>query len=155
MKIYGESDSEYEALYDKARGLPNVFYHGIVPNDELQKSLRTIDFLTYPSTFEETACLAVIEAMAAGCRVIVPAFGALPETTAGYAHLYPWSSNEEEHLRNFTCALQSELQDPWRGRPELVSRQQEYCRDMYSWDIRSREWEEAIGIWTRGSSASQ
>ena len=148
MKIYGVDDSKYQPLYDKARSLPGVFYHGIVPNDQLRLSFQDLDFFTYPCVFEETSCLAVIEAMAAGCRVIAPALGALPETTAGYGRLYPWNSDEQRHIRDFADVLRAEFETPWKGRLNLVERQQEYCRDFYSWGVRSSEWRDMIQQWT-------
>ena len=66
-------------------------------------------FLVYPCTFAETACLAVIEAMAAGCRVIVPSLGALPETTGGYARIYPSNPERQEHAAVFSENLAAEL----------------------------------------------
>jgi glycosyltransferase involved in cell wall biosynthesis len=87
MKLYLEDDSPYQHLYERAGSMPGVIYHGIAPNPELRAALRSMHFLVYPCTFAETACLAVIEAMAAGCRVIIPSLGALPETTGGYARI--------------------------------------------------------------------
>ena len=89
MKLYLGDDGPYNHLYERARAMPKVVYHGIEPNLELRAALRNMHFLVYPNIFQETACLAVIEAMAAGCRVIVPSLGALPETTGGYARVYP------------------------------------------------------------------
>ncbi len=68
-RLYGPAfdDAPHAALFARARSLPNVHHHGIVPNPELREALRDIDVLAYPSTFAETSCLAVIEALAAGC----------------------------------------------------------------------------------------
>jgi len=149
MKIYGLDDSEYQPLYEKARSLTGVFYHGIVPNEQLRSSFQDIDFFTYPCVFEETSCLAVIEAMAAGCRIIAPALGALPETTAGYGRLYPWNLDNQKHILAFAEVLREELENPWKGRVMLPEKQQEYCRDVYSWDVRSIEWSDAVQQWMR------
>lgn len=145
MKLYLEDDSPYTHLYDRARGMPKVYYHGIVPNAELRAALRHIDFLVYPSTFAETSCLGVIEAMSAGCRVIVPALGALPETTAGYARIYPSVPDPKKHAEILSDILAMELSRPWGGSPELSLSQQGHCAAVYDWHHRANEWRRFIG----------
>jgi glycosyltransferase involved in cell wall biosynthesis len=140
MKLYLGDDTPYAHLYDRAREMPNVCYHGIIPNADLRAALRHIDFLIYPSTFAETSCLAVIEAMSAGCRVIVPALGALPETTAGYAHVYPSVPDKEKHAEILAEILNMELRRPWDGSPELSLSQQLHCAAVYDWDRRANDW---------------
>lgn len=144
MKIYLLDDSPYEHLYQSAESTPGVFYHGIAPNPEVRAALRDMDFLVYPCTFEETSCLAAIEAMAAGCRVIAPAFGALPETTHGFARLYPWVPDKQAHAAAFAATLAEELQNPWNGQPELAIAQQRHCASHYDWDVRIEEWRRLI-----------
>jgi glycosyltransferase involved in cell wall biosynthesis len=56
MKLYALDDTPYEHLYERARSMPGVIYHGLAPNDELRAALRTMHFLAYPCTFAETAC---------------------------------------------------------------------------------------------------
>ena len=107
MKLYMENDSPYQHLFARAQSMSGVIYHGLAPNPELRAALRTMHFLVYPCTFAETACLAAIEAMAAGCRLIIPSLGALPETTAGYARIYPSNPNAEEHVATFSENLAS------------------------------------------------
>jgi glycosyltransferase involved in cell wall biosynthesis/LPS sulfotransferase NodH len=144
MKLYLGDDSPYRHLYERAESMPGVVYHGLAPNAELRAALRSMHFLAYPSTFPETACLAVIEAMAAGCRVIVPSLGALPETTCGYARVYPFNPNAEEHAAVFAENLAAELAAPWLGEPELSMREQAHCTATYDWPRRLREWRELI-----------
>lgn len=141
MKLYNEADSRYEAVINRCRSMPGVIYRGIIPNDDLKRELRDIHYLAYPCTFPETSCLAAIDAMAAGCRLIVPYLGALPETTAGFAHLYRWSPDAAVHMRHFEEALRIEVQDPWLGHPELSLAQQDYCELMYSWQSQRRQWD--------------
>ncbi|MER8677029.1 glycosyltransferase [Mesorhizobium sp. M0037] len=149
MKLYLEDDSPYQHLYDRAQSMPGVTYHGLAPNSELRNALRTMHFLAYPCTFAETACLAVIEAMAAGCRIIVPSLGALPETTAGYARVYPFNPNAEEHAVTFSENLADELETPWGGQPGLSLSQQAHCAVVYDWPRRLREWRQLIQWLTR------
>ena len=119
-------------------------YHGITPNSELKSALRSIHYLAYPSTFEETSCLAAIDAMAAGCRVIVPALGALPETTCGFAHLYPWSADPVEHAALFASAIAQEVESPWFAEPKISQTQQNYCELFFDWKERVKEWARLI-----------
>lgn len=121
MKLYLGDDSTYQHLYDRAQSMPGVIYHGLAPNSELRDALRTMHFLVYPCTFAETACLAAIEPMAAGCRIIVPSLGALPETTAGYARVYPSNPNAEEHAVAFSENLADELETPWGAPVGIVA----------------------------------
>jgi len=144
MKLYLEDDRPYEHLYARASSLRGVIYHGLSPNPELRVALRSMHFLTYPCTFAETACLAAIEAMAAGCRLIVPFLGALPETTAGFARVYPSNPNEEDHVAAFCENLAAELAIPWAGNPNLSLSQQAYCATAYDWPTRLLEWRQLI-----------
>jgi glycosyltransferase involved in cell wall biosynthesis len=138
MALYGLSDAPYEALYDRARKLPGVIYHGFKPNHEVRDALAGMDFLAYPATWEETSCLSVIEAMAAGCQVICPTYGALPETTAGFARMYPWIENPKEHARVFAHMLETAI-------PGTPAMQAAYTRMVYAWDNRAIQWRQLIG----------
>ena len=144
MKLYLDNDRPYEHLYARAQSQRGVLYHGLAPNPELRAALRSMHFLIYPCTFAETACLAVIEAMAAGCRVIAPSLGALPETTSGYARIYPSNPNEEEHAIVFSEILAAELATPWAASPELSLAQQRHCAAIYDWPSRLNDWRELI-----------
>ena len=146
MRLYVKDDGPYRQLYERARSIPGVNYHGIAPNVELRAALRSMHFLTYPSTFEETSCLSVIEAMAAGCRVICPSLGALPETTGQFARLYSFQSDPAAHADLFAEVLDSEIRDPWRGSPGLADQQQTYARTMYDWPVRIAEWQPFIDL---------
>jgi glycosyltransferase involved in cell wall biosynthesis len=83
MKIYdpeGNSDAAYESLYEKAKSLPGIHYHGSVGQAELRGIAQQCRVLAYPCVFPETSCIAAMEAMAAGCVVVSTTLGALPET---------------------------------------------------------------------------
>ena len=122
MRLYGPAaialeDDDYTALYERAARMESVSYEGLLPNETLKEQLRSIDILAYPCTFAETSCLSAIEAMSAGCRVICPAIGALPETTFDFARLYFPAADAQSHAALFERELQAELADPWGGRP--------------------------------------
>jgi glycosyltransferase involved in cell wall biosynthesis len=144
MKLYLEDDAPYLDLYQRADSMPGVSYHGIAPNPELREALQRMHFLVYPCTFPETGYLAVIEAMAAGCRVILPSLGALPETTGGYARVYPWNPDDADHAVAFSEILAAELATPWGCDPELSLRQLAHCAAVYDWPRRLAEWRQLI-----------
>jgi glycosyltransferase involved in cell wall biosynthesis len=107
-------------------------------------ALKDMHFLAYPSTFTETCCLSAVEAMAAGCRVVVPTLGALAETTAGFARMYPHNADKSEHAALFADALHDEFRNPWQGDLSQPAFQQDYCRRFYDWDSRAQEWRRLI-----------
>ena len=144
MKFYLDEDRPYEHLYARAQSMRGVIFHGLAPNPELRAALRSMHFLVYPCTFAEAACLAAIEAMAAGCRLIIPSLGALPETSGGYARVYPSNPNAEDHVTTFSENLMAELEKPWAGTPNQSLDQQAHCAAVYDWPRRLREWRQLI-----------
>lgn len=146
-KIYGKdfskNDEHYIDLYNKCNELPNVIYRGSVPNDELRGELSHFDILAYPNTFEETSCISVIEALSTGLRVITSNIGALPETTEGWARVYPYLMDKETHAIQFSKILSQEIEYVRGGgfnpRPQIKGYKQKW-----SWDERIKEWEKLI-----------
>lgn len=141
-RLYGPgfTDERYDDLFERARRLPGVTWHGIVPHADLTDALRDCDVLAYPNTFEETSCLVAIEAMAAGCRVICPRHGALPETVDCFARTYPFEADPSEHARRFATVLAEEISRPWGGDLALAREQQRFVRRTYDWEASLGEW---------------
>ena len=145
-KIYGKdfeanNETNYQELYDKCEELEGVVYRGFVSNEELRKELPDFDILAYPSTFEETSCIAVIEALSAGLRVVTSNLGALPETTEGWARMYPYRENKKLHALHFADILQEEINKIKTG--ELDSHlelQKQVYTPRWSWNQRINEW---------------
>lgn len=134
--IYGSNFADivgdrFEPLYNRCRNTMNCHYRGYAMNKVVRKALQSANIFAYPSTFEETSCLAAIEAGAAGCEIIVTPLGALPETCDKYATF--------AELDNYQTALQNAINtyDPTRGKD--IS---EYYNDKYSWDNRISQWSE-------------
>ena len=145
-KIYGsdfaKEDTKYEFLYKWCERLPNVVYRGSIPNDQLRNELVDFDILAYPSTFEETSCISVIEALSTGLRVITSSIGALPETTEGWARMYSYIDDREEHAKYFAKVLGEEIEKMFTGElvEELTSQRDIYSK-KWSWDERIKDWE--------------
>jgi glycosyltransferase involved in cell wall biosynthesis len=146
-KIYGDSftkseDFKYQHLYDKANELDGVIYRGTIPNDKLRNEMGEFDILVYPSTFEETSCISVIDALSAGLRVVCSNIGALPETTEGWARMYPFLSNKDIHMEVFSKILNEEIElISLQKLDEQLSLQSAIYSHRWSWDTRIKEWE--------------
>jgi glycosyltransferase involved in cell wall biosynthesis len=148
-KIYGEefgkTDSQYEHLYNKCNELPGVVYRGSIANEELRNELHEFDILAYPNTFEETSCIAVIEALCAGLRVITSNLGALPETTEGWARMYPYLANPELHAEAFAKILGEEIELIRENKLEKhLTNQVNTYTPRWEWDYRIKEWEKYL-----------
>lgn len=145
-KIYGNdfSSSEEEKfnhLYEKAKSLPNVVYRGSIPNDELLTELPKFHIMAYPCTFEETSCISVIEALSSGLRVVTSNLGALPETTEGWAKIYPYLVNKELHSIRFSKILFDEINKIKRGElKDHLRLQKEIYSSRWNWNERIKEW---------------
>jgi FkbM family methyltransferase len=145
-KIYGDDfssseDKKYEFLYDWCKRLPNVVYRGSVSNDKLRKELSDFDMLAYPSTFEETSCIAVIESLSAGLRVICSSIGALPETTEGWARVYSYVENRENHALIFAKTLEEEIELFRSGKlNQHLIQQVEVYSEKWNWNVRINDW---------------
>lgn len=144
MQVYGVSagEDEYQELYERCRATDGVEYVGTVDQPSLARALSKSTCLTYPNTFAETACIAVMEAMAAGCIVVTSDLGALPETTAGFARLVEAPARPAEHVRLFADATLRELLER-RAAPDAEARlraQVDYMNSTSTWEARASEW---------------
>jgi UDP-glucose:(glucosyl)LPS alpha-1,2-glucosyltransferase len=87
LHIYGwhDQDKQFEPLYDQLRANECVTYFGSQPNDIVRQAVRDAHVFVYPAIYMETSCMALQEAMMAGCLAITTNIGALPETCAEWA----------------------------------------------------------------------
>ena len=138
---FGENDVNYQSLYDRCTMLPGVVYRGSIPNFELRKELPIFDILAYPNTFEETSCIAVIEALSAGLRVVTSNLGALPETTEGWARMYPYLMDPSLHAQTFSNVLLEEIELVRKGKLDHhLNQQVNLYNTRWTWDYRIQEW---------------
>lgn len=82
MGVYGLSKSDdekqYGSLYQRLKGVQAIS-HGSIQQSELAKIMCRDLIYAYPNTFEETFCISVLEAQAAGLPVVTSDRGALNE----------------------------------------------------------------------------
>ena len=99
FEIYGwkERDTHYKKLFDDLSNHPNVTYHGTRSNEEVIATLKQSHVFLYPCVWQETSCIAMIEAIRCGCIVIHPSLAALPETASGMTVMYDFHENHAIH----------------------------------------------------------
>jgi glycosyltransferase involved in cell wall biosynthesis len=150
-KIYGKEfssseDKKFEELYRRCKSISGVVYRGSIPNDQLRSELPDFDILAYPNTFEETSCISVIEALCAGLRVVTSDLGALPETTEGWASMYPFLADKSRHAAVFSSLLNEEIQNVKAGLDTTI--QASIYSEKWSWDSRIYQWIKFLDTFT-------
>ena len=143
FKIYGneQRDDAFQEIFDKCREHEHITYHGTVSNDEIRKALKEAHIFAYPSTWQETSCIAGIEAMSAGCAIVCPSLAALPETTAGFGLMYPFDEDKMQHAQMFHNVLRAAVDNFWEDDMQTkLLLQKLYTDTFYNWDLRAEEW---------------
>jgi glycosyltransferase involved in cell wall biosynthesis len=99
FEIYGwkERDARYKKLFDDLSNHSNITYHGTRSNEEVISTLKQSHIFLYPCIWQETSCIAMIEAIRCGCLVIHPGLAALPETASGMTVMYDFHENHTAH----------------------------------------------------------
>lgn len=154
MAVYNDLHDPFQPLYDAARTSPGVAYHGSITQPALAQALRRATMLAYPNTFPETSCIAVMEAMAAGCTVVTSYLGALPETGAGLIDLTPPLADPHVHAEVFadraTQVLAARQADP-AGTEARLQAQVAYTVAENNWARRAEQW----SAWLTGCASAR
>ncbi|MEX1107272.1 MAG: glycosyltransferase family 4 protein [Dongiaceae bacterium] len=148
-----EPADRFRTLYGRARAMEGVTYAGGLAQPDLAHLALRADGLIYPCIFPETGCIAAIEAMAAGLRVITTTMSVLPETCAGFAALVP--RDEPPVLaRNFAAAVIADWQravaQPDAFRAARLE-QMRFVRAVHDWNRIAAEW----ALWLATLAAGQ
>ena len=152
MQVYqhDERNDPYRSLYERLRAMPGVKYIGAVPQSTLARAMREATILSYPNTFAETSCIAVMEALAAGLHVVTSDLGALHETTMGFGTLAPIIGiKDRDQFASLYLTHLTEILQTWAPDPEAfavehfgqIKAVNEHC----TWQRRAVEWEETLG----------
>jgi glycosyltransferase involved in cell wall biosynthesis len=145
LAVYRKKEDEdpHRYLYEVARSLPGVHYEGSVAQPDLAKAMQNAAALTYPSVFAETSCIGVMEALATGADVISTAFGAIPETSAGFARLMNLPRENSELINQFSSLVVQSIRDTLTN-PGVAKQRREarlaYARQHLTWGGRAAEW---------------
>lgn len=152
FEAYGwpERDEPYKDLFKAIENHPQMTYYGYRPNEEVREALKKAHIFAYPSIWQETSCIALMEAMSAGCMCVHSNLAALFETAANWTYQYAYSENPQEHVNTFgSCLIEAiELYLNKEKQPILAQRlqmQKVYADSFYGWSSRQIEW---VGLLT-------
>jgi glycosyltransferase involved in cell wall biosynthesis len=147
MKVYQASEQmdreQFGDLYQRCNHTEGVEYIGSLPQPKLAIALKSVSVLAYPNTFPETSCIAVMEAIASGCKVITSALGALPETTHGFANLIEvgdWEAYKEQFINSTVQFLRDLESDQDQSIESQLRQQVDYINQTCTWSVRAAEW---------------
>jgi glycosyltransferase involved in cell wall biosynthesis len=110
--------SYYERIMARMKEMPNVVYHGGIPNKGLRLEMASAEAYIYPTQFEETSCCIAREAMEQRLPFLTTEVGALPETLSGCGLYF------ENWLRDHGRV------EPARGTPEWCAEFAQFSREI-------------------------
>lgn len=116
-----------------------IIRHGRISNKDLIEKISTMHMFVYPCHYEETSCISLIEAMAAGLYCIHSNFAALPETSMGLTNMYVYSSDKEYHAKMVSEEILKGIQkikNGWSGNNQSM-----ITNSKYSWESTLPLWE--------------
>jgi glycosyltransferase involved in cell wall biosynthesis len=145
-QIYGNAfkeatDKEYLHLYDRAKKIKNVNYKGYLDHTELMKILPTYDVYVHPSIWEETSCMAAMEALACGLVTVTTDLGALYETCCDFPIYIPYLEDQKLLAQQFAYTIDTLpiiMKDIDENKMKF---QQDYYRQFYHWNVIKGYWE--------------
>jgi glycosyltransferase involved in cell wall biosynthesis len=146
FKLYGwdDADAQFQPLLDRLKEHPRIRWHGARPSQEVRDALQRAHLFAYPSIWQETSGIVLMEAMSAALLCVHPNYGALYETAAGLTMMYQWSADKNVHAGIFANRLGEAIgllkTDPQRAR-RLAAIQSDYANQVFAWDRRAAEWE--------------
>jgi glycosyltransferase involved in cell wall biosynthesis len=154
LAVYQTAAAEdpHRALYELASRTEGVQYMGSVGQDALAAAMGQSDVFAYPSTFAETSCIALMEAMVSGCMVISTTLGALQETSAGFGRfceLPPDPAHAPEAYGEFVGQHIADARansDRWAAQ---LAEQRAFALKHYVWSRRAAEWEQMLDVVSR------
>jgi len=145
-EVYGKNfmeknDDNYKELYEQAQKLPNVNYIGYKPNSYIKDNMHKYNMYVYPSIFEETSCISLLECMAGGLYCVTTNLGALFETGAEFPMYIPYDNNHRRLAIKFASAIDAStniLHEPMIHKH--IETQADYVNAYYNWNKIGTSW---------------
>ena len=139
--FYDQNDQYYTELYEQAEKLPNVNYIGYRPNKYIRENLKNYRMYVYPSIWEETSCISLLESMAAGLYCLTTNYGAIFETGAEFPIYVPYSNDYKSLAKKFAMGIDAAAQSlHTKAIQEHLNFQMIYTNRYYGWEKQAAFW---------------
>jgi glycosyltransferase involved in cell wall biosynthesis len=148
FEIYGwkQRDAQFEQVFNFCKEHPQINYHGFQPNEVVREALQNAHIFAYPSVWLETSCIAMIEAMSAGCLCVHPNYGALYETAANLTWMYQYIEDPRDHMTAFYYNLKNAIQSVReQNLKSALLDTKNYIDTHYNWNRRAAQWNSLLG----------
>jgi glycosyltransferase involved in cell wall biosynthesis len=144
---WGDRDEHFKELFQAIQDHPNMIYRGTVPNKDVRDAVAQSHIFAYPSTWPETSCISLMEAMSAGLLCVHPDLAALPETAANWTYMYGYNDDKRAHLDHFASCVDLAIRALKSKDSNIETRlngQRSYANIFYNWDLRKVQWRQLI-----------
>jgi len=140
-QFFEQNDHEYTELYEQAKKLPNVNYLGYRPNSYIKDNMHKYNMYAYPSIFEETSCISLLECMAGGLYCVTTNLGALFETGAEFPMYIPFDNDLRRLSMKFASAIEASANILHEETiHKHLETQSSYVNAYYNWNKIGTSW---------------
>ena len=140
-QFFDQNDHEYTELYEQAKKLPNVNYLGYRPNSYIKDNMHKYNMYAYPSIFEETSCISLLECMAGGLYCVTTNLGALFETGAEFPMYIPFDNDLRRLSMKFASAIEASANILHEETiHKHLETQSSYVNAYYNWNKIGTSW---------------
>lgn len=150
MAVYQAPDDEFKELYQQFNDSIFSKYEGSLSQAALASAMRAVSFFPYPCMFLETFCIATLEAMAAGAKIISTDLGALKETTLGYADLITIDTTHiDMYINSFVEKYAIHIQHYQEDKQDFLKPQWEAVQcvnALHTWRNRATDWDNLLQL---------
>jgi glycosyltransferase involved in cell wall biosynthesis len=149
LYAWPERDVQHKELFAKLEEHPQINYSKSVSNDQIREELKRNHILAYPSTWQETSCLVLIEAMSAGLTCVHSSLAALPETSLSLTLMYDYHEDPNIHAMIFYNNLRQAIimhnnENILVNHANNLAVQKSIADVIYNWDNRKTQWERLL-----------
>jgi len=136
-------DQDFKQVFETLESNPKVTNHGTQSNDVVREALQKSHIFAYPTTWKETSCLSLIEAMSAKNICVHSNYGGIFETASHWTNMYQYNEDLQDHASAFYNMLDLTIENYQQMKTNVVPTKV-YADTFYSWKNRKTEWEALI-----------
>ena len=131
---------ENNNLFKETEKDKRVNFFGKTPRKVVRKYFSESHIFAYPSIFEETFCVSLIEAISAECLSIYSNLGALSQTGNGIGVCYEYEENKDVHVKTFAKILNNSIFEI-KNKKFDPKDQAKIIEEKYSWQKFEKNWQ--------------